>query len=303
MLRTVSPTAARRIASLPLAAVLALRALPALAAGQPAAAAGPAPGGPATPPAVLAQLLLLADDACDVRYVPGSLDRAAHIEEWLRALAVGAARRIGEPMRLGALVLDRETWTKARVGCTYGIPCPVGGGIVALPSSGDAGTVSLWQGLLGELPSIGGMPLMGTPEEAASLWPADQIAGPLLMHALLDASGMRTDEPWLMELVAHALALDAAHQARSGQDELMVGFWHHVLERPEPPAGADPLTVELRRQARLFEAAEGIDGHERRLSLKPLRKMQDKANGVLRAADVRAEWPSALQRIPSAATH
>ena len=252
---------------------------------------------PAIPEALLGQLLLLADDACDVRYVPGSLDRAAHVEEWLRTLALGAARRTGQPQRLVALVLDHDAWTQAHLPCPYGMPCVAGGRVVALPAAGDAATIALWTSLIGELPSLGGEPLVGTMQEAASLAPGDLIAVSMAARSLLVADGFEGEAPWVLDLLGHALALDAAHQARGGADQAMVAFWQMVLQRTPGRGGTgnEALAAELRRQGRLFTTADLLLGSDRHLPVRTLRKLQEKAGGVLRSGDLRREWPTAMQ--------
>lgn len=251
---------------------------------------------PAVPEALLAQLLLLADDACEVRYVPGTLDRAAHVETWLRGLAFGAARRTRHPARLVGLVLGREEWEQARLACPYGLPCRAGARVVALPAAGDAETVALWRRLLGTLPAFAGTPFVGTAEEAASLAPADALAGVVAARDLVKAAGFGGDEPWVVDLLAQALSLDAARQERSGRAEDLESFWGTVRRRAvlEESAGADPLLRELVHQSRLFFAAEALLGSEGRLPVRTLRKLQEKGGGVLRGADLRATWSGAL---------
>ena len=274
------------------------------AAPVPLAAAGSAPGGddatsvvtPAIPDALVAQLLLLSDDACEVLYVPGTLDRAAHVETLLRGLAVGAARRTRHPARLVGVVLPREEWQQAKLPCVYGIPCRAGARVVVFPAAGDAGTVALWHGLLGALPRLAGMPLMGTAEEAASLAPADAVAGLLAARDLVVAAGLAGDEPWVTDVIAHATTLDAARQARSGRAEDLDGFWGTILQRYGPLGmePADPQAVELRRQAKLFLAAHALLGSDGALPARRLRKLQEKGGGTIRGADFRAAWPVAL---------
>jgi hypothetical protein len=251
---------------------------------------------PAIPAALSAQLLLLADDACEVRYVPGTLDRAAHVETWLRGLAHGAARRTRHPTRLVGLVLGREEWDQARLPCPYGVPCRAGARVVALPASGDAGTVELWQRLLGGLPALTGMPLVGTAEEAASLAPADALARVVAARDLVTAAGMTADEAWVTDLLAHAVSTDAARLERSGRAEDLDGFWATVRQRygPQGAPPAEPLAVELQRQARLHLAAQALLGAGGRFPLRAIQKLQGKGGGLLRADDVRAAWPTAL---------
>ena len=253
----------------------------------------------AIPDLLLAQLLLLADDACEVRYVPGTLDRAAHVETWLRGLAIGAARRTRHPARLVGVVLGREEWQQAGLACPYGVPCSAGTRVIALPAAGDSATVTFWRTLLGGLPSLGGVPLMGTADEAASLAPADAFASLVVSRDLVAAAGMRGDEAWVADLLAHALSLDAALQEKSGRAADLAGFWETVRVRygPQGVPAADAFARDLRHQARLFLAAQALLGSEGRLPMRSLRKMQEKGGGVVRASDLRAEWPNALSGI------
>ena len=251
---------------------------------------------PALPEQLLAQLLLLSDDASEVLYVPGTLDRAAHVELWLRSLAVGAARRTRHPARVVGVVLGRDEWQQARLPCPYGVPCRAGVRVLALPAAGDAGTVALWQGLIGTLPQLGGTPLMGTAEEAASLAPADAFASLIASRDLVTAAGFAGDEPWIIDLLAHAVSLDAAQQSRTGRDADLDGFWAGVRRRygPQGIEPADALAAELRRQAKLYFAAQTLLGAEGKVPVRALHKLQEKGGGRLRAADLRAAWPNAL---------
>jgi hypothetical protein len=251
---------------------------------------------PALPEALLAQLLLLSDDASEVLYVPGTLDRAAHVELWLRSLAVGAAKRTRHPARIVGVVLGRDEWQQARLPCPYGVPCRAGVRVVALPAAGDSGTVTLWQGLIGALPQLGGMPLMGTVEEAASLAPADVFANLVAARDLVGAAGFLGDEPWIVDVLAHAVSLDAARQSRTGRDGDLDGFWEGVRRRygPQGIEPADAMAAELRQQAKLYFAAQTLLAGEGKFPERALRKLQEKGGGRLRAADLRAAWPNAL---------
>jgi len=137
---------------------------------------------------------------------------------------------------------------------------------------------------------------MGTAEEAASLAPADALAGLLAARDLVVASELSGDEPWVTDVIAHALSLDAARQTHSGRAEDLDGFWGTILQR-YGPLGAqptDPRAVELYRQARLFLAANALLGSDGSLPARTLRKLRDKGGGTIRGADLRATWPVAL---------
>lgn len=253
-------------------------------------------GADPVPAGLRVSLLLLDGEGCRVRYSPGTLDRAAHVQDWVCELTAGGAR-LGGQSPLEVLVLDREDWQRAQLACAYGLPCATAGGAVALPAAGDASTVELWTAALGELPAVGGTPMLGTPEEAASLMPADALAIPMVARQQVTAAGFAAEEPWVLELLAHLLAVDAARKSERGAG--IAAFWARVRRRAgeqSPPVGE--LAVEMARQARLFAAAEALAGSSRRLPARELRKLQARGGGQLRPADLQAEWPHAFRVLP-----
>lgn len=270
-----------------------------------AAAPRPAASGLAV---VASRLLLLPAPGCDVRYSPGALDRAATAQEWLCELAAGAARAVRRATSLEVLLLTRDEWTEAGLPCAYGVPCRVIPGMLALPAAGDPGTVELWRDVLGALPALAGTPLVGSVEEVASLAPADAMASALAARELAAAVGFVVDEPWMNDVLAHLLFLDAARRGGTGRGEAMAGFWGAVSHLPAPgtvqaAAGRSPeaaLREELQRQAALFAVAEAIAGRTQRIPARQLWRLQEKAGGTLRAADLRAEWPDAFATLEPA---
>lgn len=293
----------RAAAALP---ALALALLVPTAAGAQAAGEPPAASGLAV---VASRLLLLPAPGCDVRYSPGSLDRAATAQEWLCELAAGAARAVRRATPLEVLLLTRDEWTEARLSCAYGVPCRVAPGVMALPAAGDPGTVELWRGVLGTLPALSGTPLVGSVEEVASLAPSDAMASALAARELAAAVGFVVDEAWMSDVLGHLLFLDAARRGGTGRGEAMAGFWRAVRDLPAPAAavpvaaGGSPgvsLREELQRQAALFAVAEAIAGRAHRIPARQLWRLQEKAGGTLRAADLRAEWPEALAALEPA---
>lgn len=256
--------------------------------------AGQAPGGVDLP-----HLLTLPDEVAPVRYSPGSLDRASHAQDWLREMAITAAKRTRRAAPVRVVVLPREEWEQLGTGVPYGLPLVSPAGVLALPATGDAGTVALWRDAVGALPPIPGTPLLGTVEEAASLVAADFVAAPAAGSLLALAGGLVPAEPWVGELLGHMLALDAAYQERMGRAEAMLAFWAGI-RRAAPPAEGDALGLELRRHASLAGAAEAILGSERRVPGKVLRKLQKRGGGSLRTADLAAEWPRPFEVLAAA---
>jgi hypothetical protein len=287
-------TSGRPPAGLALVRCLALAALLVAPAAARAQGAG-------VSPAMRAQLLPLSGKGCEVRYAPGALDRAAHVQEWLCDLAAGAGRvtpRGSAGTAVTALVLGRDEWQRAGLACPYGAPCPLEPGAVALPASGDQQTVALWTGALGRLPALGGTPLLGTSDEAASLAPADALALPILARHQVVAAGFAADEEWLLDLVGHLLVLDALRASEHGV--ALAAFWQGVRQDDTMPAGQveGELQAEMRRQARLHAAAQALAGGDSRLPAMKLRKLQKRGGGRLRLADLQAEWPHAFHSVP-----
>jgi hypothetical protein len=122
------------------------------------------------------------------------------------------------------------------------------------------------------------------------------MAGLVASRDLVVAAGFAGDQPWVTDVLAHAISLDAARQSRSGRTEDLDGFWDTVRRRygAQGVEPGDVLAAELTRQAKLYLAAQALLGSEGRLPLRTLRKMQEKGGGLIRAADLRAAWPAAL---------
>jgi hypothetical protein len=261
-----------------------------------------------SPPAAdiqLPYLLTLPDESAPVLYTPGSLDRAAHTQAWLRVVTETSWLRLkyAEPLRI--VVLPRDEWERMGTGVPYGLPLVSERGVLALPAQGDDGTVALWRTAVDELPPIPGNPLMGTIDEAASLVAADFVAAPAAGSLLALGSGFSPAEDWVGELLGHLLALDAAREEGMGRAEAMSAFWREIrrsadaaAEVGEAPAG--PLAAELVRHSYLAGAAESILATEKRLPGRALRKMQERAGGTLRSQDLAAEWPSPFARLVEA---
>ena len=286
------------------AGLLALLLAPAASSAQTGAASGRASG----LTLVVSRLLLLPSELCDVRYSPGTLDRAATAQEWLCELTNGAGRALNRATPIEALLLTREEWEQGGLECPYGLPCLLGPGALALPATGDPGTVELWTATLGALPPLPGVPLVGTVDEVASLAPADALASAVVARELVAAAGFVGEERSVIELLGHALFLEAARRGESGRGEAMSGFWAAMRGLPSSPEGTvaggvavGALRDELRRQAGLFAAAEGMVGRAHRFPGRRLWRLQEKAGGTLRAADLRAGWPEAFAALEAAA--
>lgn len=156
-------------------------------------------------------LLTLHGEPCSVRYTPGALDRAAHLQVRLQTLAHDYTRWGSRGYDFQGYVLSPEDWAAAGLAKPYGLPERAGPRALAAPAWGDEQSVALWKRLLGgPLPwTAEGMPIRGTAEEAASLQLADVVLQTETARIFVAEENLRGEEPWIAELTAHAVALQA----------------------------------------------------------------------------------------------
>jgi hypothetical protein len=201
----------RAVLALLLVAVLGCAArapLPPPTAAPPAAAGQPEEPPPPPPRlAALEGLLTLRGYATAFHYVPGTLDRAAHTQSRLEALAETFFKVGRQPPMIEVWVLDRETWEGAGLERPYGLPQVVGPAAYAIPGWGDEGTVAAVEELLGgPVDPLRDVPLRGTAEEGGALAVADAL---LQIDASLDlmlSTGLEVEQPWLLGLLSQLLA-------------------------------------------------------------------------------------------------
>lgn len=164
-------------------------------------------------------LLQLAGDRAHFRYTPGSLDRAANLQQRLEVASRGFERWTKGHLEFIVYVLNREEWEQTGYSVVYGVPVRVGSNGLAVPAYGDDETVRLWANLLkGVVPSVPGTPLRGTPQQAATLMVADILAQLQASEMLVDAIGLGGDDHWVRGVMAHLASLTVA--ARLGTDRL-----------------------------------------------------------------------------------
>jgi len=233
----------------------------------------PPPGAPPPAPAALPQdplelwpeLLLLPGRQADLRYVPDTLDRAAQLQRRLEAIAEILAKVADEPVRVAAVVLDRETWSRALPEREWGLPAEVGALVYATAAEGDADTVARMLDLTGGwLPPIGGVPFRGTADEAASLAASDTLLQLEVVRAFLRERGLRGAEPWIEALLAQLVTRTAWERTEAGQfltvaeqfDRMAeVARGHRELLLSEYVAGL-PLREDLAYQAAFLRGAD-----------------------------------------------
>jgi hypothetical protein len=206
-------------------------------------------------------LLLLPGRFCEVRYTPGTLDRAAALQQRLDGLVEALMGVV--PKQAGTLiprlrVLDRERWDAAGFDRPWGLPAAVGELELAVPATGDPATVELARRLTGGyLPPLPGDPLIGTADEAASLVVADAVLQVELAAAWARASGIRGDLPWIDGLLAHALARLAWERTDAGQMPALADLFDRIAAaRP----GAATRSLESYRHDLTVEERLEFDG-------------------------------------------
>ena len=244
----------------------------------------------------LNNLLDLRGEVCPVRYSPGSLDRASHVQERLDTLVLDFRRWGQQAYRFQAYVLGPEDWAAGKLHRPYGLPERSGFSSLAVPAWGEEHSVALWKRLLGgELPWGGDLPLRGTPEEAASLGLSDIVLQLEVAHVFVASEGLQGEEPWIGDVVAHVVALQAfaSHEAvRLGE---VTGFWNTLAARGKPSladCASRPATVEaeLACQGFYYEAARRIFDDGGMGSLGKLKKLARKKG--LSQASLTAAHPS-----------
>lgn len=176
-------------------------------------------------------LLRLPGDRAQVRYTPGSLDRAANLQSRLERVARYFERWAGFKQEISAYVISREEWAQAQFNIPYGVPLRVGRTSLAAPAMGDEGTVDLWVGLLsGILPSVPGVPLRGTPQEAATMAMADVVTQLQAAEILVDEMALSGDAFWVRGLLSHVVSLSLVGKLEPGRTRDLDAMYRLVAE-------------------------------------------------------------------------
>ncbi len=234
-------------------------------------------------------LLRLPGDLATVRYTPGSLDRAANLQHRLELAARAFKRWVDTRLEIEVYVLSREEWRQARYDVPYGVPVRVGRRGLAAPAEGDDGTVELWADLLqGMLPAVAGMPMRGTPQQTATMILADFLTQLQMSEILVDEIGIAGDEQWVRGLTTHVASVDLVRRHEVTRLKDLGTMYELATHKAGPRAfsardyGPDlSLQDWLWFQAQFHAGAQTIIGKEGKGSLKKLRKLGRKGDGVL----------------------
>jgi len=253
-------------------------------------------------------LLTLDSGAVQVRYAPGSLDRASKIHDLLYELVTnytGWSRTRVLPM---ALILDREQWATRQSPRPYGLPVVIAPGQVALPAFGDEGTISLWRGYLGGwLPLAQDNVFGGKLDEASSLLAADYLGYVEVSKSLIERGGFRADEAWILDVASHIQAITGAGRVRSEAVFALTTFFQRLAQANEAEAvslGTYADGVSFARwlwfQGRFQEAALIVVNADGWRSMKRIRKIQGKSpDDLVTSAALVERYPALVDWLES----
>ena len=261
------------------------------AAGQPADAGKPELVAPTKlyPEPAVYLLLRLSGDFATVRYTPGSLDRAANLQSRLELAARAFKRWVDTRLEVEVYVLSREEWLQAGYDVPYGVPVRVGRRGLAAPAEGDDGTVELWAKLLhGMLPAVAGVPIRGTPQQTATMILADFVTQLQVSEILAEEIGIAAEEHWVRGLSTHVTSVALVRRFEAMRLKDLDTLYQLAAREHGPRAfstrdyGHD-LSLEdwLWFQAQFHAGAQTIVAKEKKDSVKKLKKMSRKGDGVL----------------------
>ncbi len=234
-------------------------------------------------------LLRLPGDFATVRYTPGSLDRAANLQHRLELATRAFKRWVDTRLEIEVYVLSHEEWRQARYDVPYGVPVRVGRRGVAAPAEGDDGTVELWANLLqGMLPAVAGVPIRGTPQQTATMILADFLTQLQVSEILVDEIGIAGDQQWVRGLTTHVASVDLVRHYESMRLKDL-GTMYQLASRE---AGSRAFRIRdygpdlslrdwLWFQAQFHVGAQTIIAKEGKGSVKKLKKLRRKGDGVL----------------------
>ncbi len=250
----------------------------------------------APPPAATPFLLELGGGLVKVQYTPGSLYRAARLQERLEPLVRGLASWGAAAPPPVVYLLSREEWA-SMAAAPYGLPAVVARGGLALCAWGDAGTVELWRGLVGgRLPAPAELPPRGSPEEAASVMLADLLAEVETARLMLRGAGLRGEEEWIDGLLAHVAARSVRLRQSPALDGELAGLYRALAAaaavRAAPDSGAAGSPARwLVDEARFDHAAGLVLAVEGGGGAKALLKAARRDGGTLGAARLFKRYP------------
>jgi hypothetical protein len=244
-------------------------------------------------------LINLPGDLVTVRYSAGNLDRAARAQFLLEPMVRVLNRWSGANVVLSVYTLTQEEWRLAQIPVAFGVPVRIGRTGLALPAEGNDEVVRLWSQLKVSLPAsqLVGSGAMTTPQHASSLLMADQLSMVLVGEIYTDHLRLQTNEPWLRGLISHVIADNYLRKENPEMhrdlEQLYSGVQHQ--RAPRALAASDyrtdiGLADYLWFHAQFFQGAQILLRDEGRGSIKKMRKLTRRGDGILLSATLMDEY-------------
>lgn len=238
-------------------------------------------------------MIALPGDLVTVRYGAGYLDRAARAQFLIEPIVRVLNRWSDTDLTVNVYILTREEWKQSGIGVPYGVPVRVGRNSLLLPAGGDDEVVRMWAHLRVPLPTSQNPGTAATPGQASASLFADYLALNLLGEIYADRLDLRATEPWVQSFLGHAiLAPYFKRMAPDARRDLEPVYRALIASRgPKALAAADyraemNLRDWLYFQANFHFGAQALTSEEGRGTIKNLRKIQRKGDGVLLGAAI-----------------
>ena len=235
-----------------------------------------------------------------VAFLPGGLDRAHHLLRRLDNLGASFRRwRKDLVVPLAAYVVDREQWGKIELPGLYGLPLRTGPTSIFVPANGDGEAIRMWRSALGvgTLPMVPGVPVTGSPEEAAVLALSDVLTQFEASRGFVIGAGLVGQDGWMQEVAAHTAALVVFDQTEPQRRAEIVDLFRRLRERMGGKrrhddrhfthgllnGGEEEVQAWLWYQGVFFEAANILVTKDGKRAVPRLLKMAQKGGGLQRA--------------------
>lgn len=259
----------------------------------------------------IASLLTLPGDWVEVRFTPGSLDRAARLQGRLGDLFRRFNAWSKGSRALEVLVVSPDEWARLQIELPFGFPAKKDQDSWYAPAWGTEGSVQLWKGLAAsEVEGIEQFQVRGSPKEIASLALADFVLELEICRSFMSSEAVAggVEGLWLSDLFAHVLCT-SSDRLRTYQDPVGSAALLQALAVAEGAPtrlklsdyGPDlDFAAWLGFQARFAQGAELIWAETGKASVKRILRMRRKKGSALVFEDLLREYPNLSQWHPGA---
>ncbi len=230
------------------------------------------------------RLFRLPGDTVHVMYSAGTLDRAAHVQQRLEALAATLTKWTKHPYGMTVYVLTRADWGEANAGPYYGVPGQVTGDSLAIAAEGDIELASFWRRLLGRpAKRLPGYPLVGAPEGADALAVSDLFLQLEATAVMLRQAGWSSNTPLTMRLAVHLAAWDVLAMREPQRVREVERLFADLGRLSNPDDGEEGMLIEewVGLEAEFYRAAKLVRTAAGKLATKKILRAAAKDGGVI----------------------